>query len=446
MDSPSRPPIGVIGIPQLATALGLLGFRVLSHAADIDADPGPVGAIVADGPDADVLTWSEGRANTVVVSPLAAFAAEYAVVLPMRVNDILARVGWGPSPHPLGIAVVDADGVIPDLSRYVPAPVEPEPEPEPEPDGLPAFDAMVEAARRGNRAAAAARTVEPAEASDKKLFGADKLGAAVILYGGKGGVGRTTLALLLSQRASEAGQRVVFVEMKAGFSDARSFLRVGDPTLPTAEVASTEGREPEAVIPADRLNSARRSGLEPIGFAAILAAPSTMRRDAVGAAYARAIAYSRSRADLVVVDTQIPDQDDDLRLTGTVVMPAVQAGAWCLGVTDASTPGREDLLERTKEFVSRGVSRHRLLLAYNQAPFLTAEGLDRVSSGFDEYGTFAGAAGCDPALASAMDDGGLPTSNPAVAELLDSVLFRVTGADAFLRKTAGRRNKGQRSR
>ena len=438
MDSPSRPPIGVIGIPQLATALGLLGFHVLQHAADIDAEPGPVGAIVANDPDADIRGWAEGRARTAVVSPLAAFAVDDAVVLPMSINAILARAGWGPSPHPLGLAVVGADGGIPNLSRYEPAPVEPEP------DGLPAFDAMVEAARRGNRASAAARTAEPAAASDKKLFGADKLGDAIILYGGKGGVGRTTLALLLSQRASEAGQRVIFVEMKAGFSDVRAYLHLGDPTLPTVEVASTEGREPEAVIPEGRLNAARRGDLGPIGFAAILAAPATMPRDAVAAAYARAIAYARSRADLVVVDTQIPDQDDDLQLTGTVIMPAILAGAWCLGITDASTPGQEDLLERTKDCVSRGVSRHRLLLAYNQAPFLTAEGLDLVSSGFDEYGTFVGAAGGDHALASAMNDGGLPTSNPAVSELLDSVLFRVTGTDEFLRKTEGRRNKGQR--
>lgn len=446
MDKATRPPIGVIGLPDLALALTLLGFQVLDRSESIDTFEETISVIVADTLDVTVVAWIAKLPRTVVLPVLTEASLVASVELPSPINDILALAGWGPSTHALGRAVVSRSGAIPTLRQFQPHLVKElhtrivqDDDVSPE-----SFDHMVETARKDNLAAAA--TLLAPESSDKKLFGGDDLGKTIVMYGGKGGVGRTTIALLLAQRAANSGLRTVFVEMSTGFSDARSYLRLGDPSLPTVQIAGTNGREPEAVITKERLNAARSSELPDLEFAAVLSPPASMSRAGVAEAFGRAIEYARTRADLVVVDTQITDPDDGLNLTANVTMPVLTAGGWCLGVTDGSLPGEEDVFERTKDFVSHGVSRHRLLLALNKAPFLSAETLDQARAGFEEYGTFVGAAGFDPALESAMNDGVLATDNPATCPLIDAILFRVTGDAKFTSTSSAKRGKLGRRR
>ena len=269
-------------------------------------------------------------------------------------------------------------------------------------------------------------------------------GQIIISYGGKGGVGKTTCAVLMAQRAAAAGMRVVVVDMNRGQGNIRMYLRLDNPNLPTVYHAAVSGDAAKALISPRLLRDNRDPSLPGLGFAVVMSPPGTLAdpRMVTAGVYHKVIRFIQSQADLVIIDTQIVEAKDTSGLIDNVMIPLLMRGAWGLGISDMSRPGREDLLTRTKGFVQQGVDRERLLLMVNKAPSFGSAEQAEINESFLQYSTFLGAAGEDPELASAMNAGSFDVQNSTLRPILDAALYQVTGNDAFAVGQAPKKRMG----
>lgn len=268
----------------------------------------------------------------------------------------------------------------------------------------------------------------------------------IVSFAGKGGVGKSSIALSLAHTAAKAGLRAVVVDMNRGQGDLRSYLRLDDPNLPSAYTAAVTGKAQDAVLSPQQLTAARHPSLPAIGFAVVLAPPHELADPAVVTpeVYGRIIALLHQKVDLVVLDTQITEAHDTSGLIDRVVVPALLGGAWGLGIADMSKPGLENLLSRTKEFITRGVQRAQLLVAVNKAPTFTAEDQGAVERAFSAYATFIGAAGDDPTFAVNMNAGVIDVEASTLRALISAALYRVTGRAEFEPSQPKKRGWGRR--
>ena len=142
MTTPDRPRIGVLEAPDLALALNTLGFDVVgggefrAAALDIRSQPGFNAPIVTfDASKPGLRSWidKQSLSSRIVVlrgdvpGSIPATTGT-SITLPTDVNTVLANAGWGPSAHPLGSAIIDANGTIAGIAGYSNAAPQPEPE------------------------------------------------------------------------------------------------------------------------------------------------------------------------------------------------------------------------------------------------------------------------------------------------------------------------------
>lgn len=266
------------------------------------------------------------------------------------------------------------------------------------------------------------------------LLDADTPQAKVIItFAAKGGVGKTSLALALANRAAAEGLRVAVIDMNRGQGDVRSYLRADSVDLPTIYNAAVTGDSKAAVISPEQLAGARAKNLPLIQFATVFAPPVEMADPEIvnAAVYGKIIALLASRADLVIIDTQISEARDVSGLIDYVVVPALLSGAWGVGITDMSRPGLANLSDRVRRLSTVGVPRDHLFIAVNKAPEFTAADGDSIKSHFDQHAQFVGSITHDSAFASDMNSGTISSENPAVSPVLDAILSRVLSTPEF---------------
>jgi len=254
-----------------------------------------------------------------------------------------------------------------------------------------------------------------------------RLGALIICFAGKGGVGKSTAALALGEQASSLGLRSIVVDANRGQGDLRKYLRVNQAYLPSVVDAATSGDPVRAITTPERLATARPAGLPVPSFATVLAPTDTQVDPSLVTpeVYREVVSAVRELADLVIVDTQIVEATDIGGMVDDFMVPELLSGGWGLGISDPSV-GADNLLRRIYMLSARGVGPARLMVCLNRVEPSSGLNQEAMARLVEPYATWMGAIGIDPRITTAFESGAIPTSS-AMAELLGRVLGRVTG-------------------
>ena len=273
----------------------------------------------------------------------------------------------------------------------------------------------------------------------------------IIVFGAKGGVGKTTTSIHLAQRAGRLcpDMRVTLIDANRGQGDIRTKLRtLNVPTI--FDALPEEGRG--AIITPPALDKDRPGHLEPLAFALIAAPPSELSdpSQVTPQVYQNALSEARSVSDLVIVDTQISEKYDTTKLFENFLIPLLikDENAWGVGATEDSPESINNLLERLHQYRTRGVKPGKIFTLIAQAhAHNTPEDLRDFESMFDQASSFAGAVPYNKTIYNRLSSGILCESIPQVAAPLDRILYAVTGKGAFTaKKTAQEKPKKKKRR
>lgn len=184
------------------------------------------------------------------------------------------------------------------------------------------------------------RDAAPAEATDVSDWS-----RVVFLVSGRGGVGRSSLAINIAERAAGSLKRdVILIDANIGQGGLATNLRVvragAAAALPTIADLGAGANVQQVVCGAGEV---RASGGAAISFASVLAPDPDQATPAACSPqrYRRVIDQLAPVSDLLVVDTCVSWQADPTRIASDLVAPGLRAGASVLVVSDASLEGAE---------------------------------------------------------------------------------------------------------
>lgn len=272
----------------------------------------------------------------------------------------------------------------------------------------------------------------------------------IVSLAGKGGVGKSSLALLVGQRAAIFGDmRVIVIDANRGQGDLLAYLRLGSKVrsgeLPTIYHVAMTGNPEDAILTPSQINAARHAKLPPVKFG-IVFAPTDEYADptvVTTSVYRQTIEAARQIADLVVIDTQIVEAADTSGLFDGLIIPMLTADSWAIATSDLSSASVENIHRRLSAFQRAGVPRDRMLLVFNRVNQSAAYDASRMESVFDPVSVFMGSVVADESLAAGMNVGLIEHDNPSVAPVLDAALARVTGNPKFEMAVARRTSGGK---
>jgi len=444
--------IGIVGLPGLASHLANAGFEVVSADGFAAAATTVRQAIqsglrfpilVADvddpsAPAAAAANWVAGASTTtdtlvVRLDTAAGFPTQNEVTTPITVEALLACVGL--DGYTRGGTLSGADTVTVPAQ---PAPVKVE-TPTPHPSTSPGDTVLTEwAPRRGRHSA------QPAPPTDTYKPASTTRAQTILSFAGKGGVGKTTAALMLAQHAAAHGPdgfRVTLIDGNRGQGDIRTYLGIYRAPLATVYDVVLTGEPGTALVTPAAIADHRRPDVEHIDFALAAAPPGDAAREVPASAYAAVIEHARSVSDLVVIDTQIMEEADNPMWDG-IFIPLLMTGAWGMAVTGPSSPSLTNMIERVRTLRARGVPADSLLWFLNGADGNGQALADTAQKHVGIDARCMGVAAADPSVAALMSEGRLPTDNADLKRVVFSVLEQVTGHDEFAPVTAEPRRRG----
>lgn len=431
-------PIGLIGLDPLAIHLVRAGFTVASspdlriaadRVHDLVTEYGPVGCLILNQPRVQSLIPRIYRHVNLTVLGTDQYPIvddgdgyrTYQLRPGTTVVDVLKNAGVvtdaidldqlppGLQFEPDGSLL---DPNLPDWSEWDPDAGVPRRAAEPEAPPHPDEELFAESVRRALRG------------------GAIRTGEAEVLFAlsGSGGVGKSSLALSVANRAANRGRRVVLVDANLGQPDLATFLRVADGNLPTVFDAILDDNVRTGIISPLQLNRTRDARLSKVNFAFIQG--PTAEQLATGritaSVLAGMISQVRQFADLVVLDTQILERDDPRDLVSQVIEPELGAGGWALAVTGMSTAGLSNLIEVMERLIRLGVNPSHVMSLINRVPTnIALHNQDRIVAALRELSVHLGTIWEDNEILSRMNAGELASDLPVCANMIDVVLQRI---------------------
>ncbi|GAA1937185.1 hypothetical protein GCM10009689_17120 [Brevibacterium antiquum] len=275
----------------------------------------------------------------------------------------------------------------------------------------------------------------------------DAFASVLVIGAGKGGVGKTSISIATAQRAALAGYRVILIDSNRGQPGTGIRLRLKKSSLPTIADAALSGNMADALVTPKQINQVRSgANLEEIKFGVIQAPPPSQasKRLVTNELYAKAIAFAKQKADLVIIDTQIAEamaaaEDTVYR---EVLVPTLRANdpnspTAMLMLTEHGRESYNHLGDRVLELNKAGVQRNRVMMLLNAAPpEQPVTNLKQV--GFDDYGEWVGVIDYDPRLKQTFNSGRTGAELDGLSSVIDHLLFRVTNDnEAFPSTPAG---------
>lgn len=270
----------------------------------------------------------------------------------------------------------------------------------------------------------------------------------IIPYARKGGVGKTTMSISLAHRAASRGLRVTLIDGNRGQADLRVILRLANKNLPSVYDSAITGDPMKAIIPPDTINSFRAGTLEKLGFAFVSAPPTGELADptvVTADVYRKVVTAAREISDIVIFDTQITESFDTTGIIDGFVIPELQAGAWGLGMSDLFINGISNLSEYNKRLITQyGITPDRLLLAINRIAADSQYDPNLMQNLLSQHGVFLGGIAFDAHVTDQMNRGHVPDENSVFDDILDAILYRVTGKEEFAPSGGGSQGKRRR--
>ncbi len=249
----------------------------------------------------------------------------------------------------------------------------------------------------------------------------------LLVWAPMGGVGKTSLTQAIAVWAARSGISTILVDGNAGQADQQLMLGIGGANVAT--IADWSRGADEVFTAAGAINRLRGDEALPSNFAFIAGAPE---RPVSSDIFLRAVNYSASKAELVVVDTQVVDTkvaSSDDSMISEFMLPLWRGGAWGLGLMEPSAKGASNLyrwMRRLADVYKLDMSRQ--MVAVNKMPYSLSVDANQLKQAFGGLGSFVGAAYQNDELFAAMSFGGLGADDEGLAGIASRVVDRIRGS------------------
>lgn len=272
------------------------------------------------------------------------------------------------------------------------------------------------------------------------VHGRQALAKTVVVLSTKGGVGKSSTSLQLAHEAGLAGLKVILIDANSGQGDLMVMLGLERSGLPTIQDASLHNDPNVAFIEPEQINYYREHDADEVTFG-FVAAPlsSTNRRgDVDNLFYERVIEEARKRGDLVIIDTQILENDDKTGVVEDLWAPIIKSETgWAIAVAECSTVNVNSLQVRLQHLTQGlNIPASKFMTLFNRVDM---EDMGDVVAGhanaFRGYGEVLGGIPFSREAKLAMDSHQLELNTPLYSFRVLKALIRMTRTDALVERT-----------
>ncbi|WP_263310066.1 nucleotide-binding protein [Brachybacterium atlanticum] len=261
----------------------------------------------------------------------------------------------------------------------------------------------------------------------------------IVCFSGKGGEGKSTLALALAQAAAEiGGTSVCLIDANRAQGDLGLYLRIRSTDLPSIYDAIMIGDPASAILSPDQLNAARDGKGDHLAFSFVQAPRPVKASTDVGLEiaavtaehYNEVLQIARERFDLVVIDTQITEGVDTTGVIDRLIAPLLARGGYGVGICELTTPGVENLLVAMESLRQRGADGARMMTLANKVrPSITDYG--RLPQLLGRDSSWKGAIHFDDRIYDDLVARRIPYAVPTLYGPVVDILHSVTGDPEF---------------
>lgn len=261
----------------------------------------------------------------------------------------------------------------------------------------------------------------------------------IVVWSGKGGVGKTSISASLAEKAAMTGRKVILIDSNYGQGGQRIIIGLPKEHPSIYDVAidarsTGQARIKTGLLTPSQIRNLRGDQPKEVHYA-LLAAPPPQHADldiTTPSLYLEMVEQARSMADLVVIDTQIVEADTTDAMVAGFLTPLLRNGdTWQVALSDESREGIANLFHLLARFRDIGVRSNRCLSLFNRVPRAAQFNEGAIERALATYGTYIGSVGMDNTIHRSMNAGQPVADNPVLAPILDAILQRVTGDKRF---------------